>query len=284
MTPTRLPNRSAMGGFTLVEAVTVIAIVGILSAIVASFIRVPMQGYAEAEARAKLTEAADTAVRRMAREVQSALPNSLRASAGADSHCVEFLPTVGGGRYRVAPNDAGSGDVLDFSTDDAAFDVLASSGLPPAGGYGAATYHAVVYNLGIPGADAYDITNKNRAAISSSSAASPITLAAANQFPLQSPANRFHVIPNYSVTYTCVGNALIRSERPITAAPTACPTAPEGVVLMNNVWCPGTTFVYTPAASQRNGILAITLMLARPDTVGVQQLSLYQEVHVNNVP
>lgn len=266
----------------------VIVIVGILSVIVAVFIRAPVAGYVDTDARAKLTEAGDTALRQIAREVQSALPNSLRMGTGTDTACIEFLPTVGGGRYRVEQSSAGTGDVLDFTTADSSFDVLAGVGLPSAADYVAAQYHVVVYNLGIFGADAYDVSNKNRAAISRTSAASPITLAPANQFPLQSPANRFHVIPNTSIMYTCLGTTLWRSVQPITASPSRC-SPPQGAVtaaVINSVFCNGgaTSFNYTPGASGRNGLLAITLMLNLPGADSLQSLSLYREIHVDNVP
>src|SRR5205814_7956125 len=65
-------------GFTLLEAVLVIAMTGIVAAMVAVFIRAPVNAYVDQARRAELSDAADTALRRMAREVQRALPNSVR--------------------------------------------------------------------------------------------------------------------------------------------------------------------------------------------------------------
>lgn len=271
-------------GFTLIEAIMVIVITGILSAIVAVFIRAPVDGYVNSVARAELTDAGDTALRRISRDVRAALPNSLRTTTGGSTACFEFLPTVGGGRYRVEQSSAATGDVLNFNAADSTFDVLVGSNLPPLGGY-AAQHHVVIYNLGIQGADAYDITGatRNRAAISLASVASPITLTAANQFPFRSPGNRFHVIPNFSVVYSCAGGQLLRSTQPIAAAPMAnCPVA--GTVLVGNVNCGASSFVYVPAASQRNGLLTMTLVLTQPGANGNETIQLYQEVHVDNTP
>ncbi len=266
----------------------VIVITGILGTMVAVFIRAPVDGYIDSVARAELTDAGDTALRRIGRDVRVALPNSLRTTSGGSTACFELLPTVGGGRYRIAQSSASSGTVLDFSVAGSLFDVLASSNLPPPGGY-ATTRHAVIYNLGIPGADAYTIpipNNNNRAAIGAASdlTAPNITLALPNKFPFQSPGNRFHVISDFSVIYSCSAGTLIRSTRAITAAQlAACPAV--GTVLVGNVDCANSSFSYVPAVSQRNGLLTMTLVLTQPGSAGTQEtIRLYQEVHVDNTP
>ena len=273
-------------GFTLVEAIMAIVITGIVATVVAVFIRAPVEGYVDAVARADMTDAADAALRRIARDVRTALPNSLRSKvssgSGVGTWCFEFLPTVGGGRYRVAQRDVATGDILDFSANDASFDVLASRNLPPAAGY-AAQHHVVIYNLGIPGADAFNAANKNRAAISTASGASPITLSAANQFPFPSPGNRFHVIPDYSVVYTCTNAQLLRSTQGIAASVVAsCPTG--GAVVAGNVDCANSGFMYTPVVSQRAGLLTLTLTLTQAAAKGTESIRLFQEVHVDNTP
>jgi len=273
-------------GFTLIEAIIVIVISGIVAAIVALFIRSPVEGYVDTVVRSELTEAADTALRRVARDVRAALPNSLR-TAGSTS-CFEFLPAVGGGRYRVAQSAAPpTGDSLDFTANDISFDVLASVGLPPPGVVFPATYplnhHVVIYNLGIPGADAYEAASV-RAPIATSSTVATITLAAAKQFPFESPGRRFQVVPNFSVVYSCASGALRRSEQAISPSQmTSCPAT--GAILVGNVDCAQSAFEYAPAAAQRNGLLTMRLVLTAPGARGVAQtISLYQEVHVDNTP
>ena len=278
----------AQRGFTLVEAIVVIVITGIIAAGVAVFIRAPVEGYVDSVARAELTDAADTALRRLSRDVNSALPNSLRQGPGAA--CIEFLPALGGGRYRVAPRADGTGNILDFTQNDPSFDVLAQNGLPPTGGFGNSS--VVVYNLGIPGANAYDPNDRNRAAINAgASNAGLITLAAANQFPFRSPGNRFQVIQNASVVYYCAGSAIWRASRAlpagVLAAPAACPQADfaGATVLVGNVDCAQSSFAYNAAVSQRNGILALTLVLTQPASRGINEtISLYQEVQLDNTP
>ena len=107
-------------GFTLVEAVVVIAITGIIASVVAVFIRAPIEGYFDAARRAELTDVADTAVRRFSRDVHLALPNSVRITSTPSTIAIEFLLTSAGGRYRAEPGVPGD-DILDFTQDDQSF-------------------------------------------------------------------------------------------------------------------------------------------------------------------
>jgi len=98
---TLMPFVSRQRGFTLVELVMVIVILGIVGGMVAVFMRAPIEAYFDSGRRAALTDVADTAVRRMSRDLRKALPNSIRTSTvnGSDT-CLEFIPTRTGARYR----------------------------------------------------------------------------------------------------------------------------------------------------------------------------------------
>src|SRR5690606_42004900 len=100
-------------GFTLVEMIVVIVITGIIAAAVAVFIRSPVQGYVDLVARAELADEADTAVRRISREVRRALPSCVRA-ANYRSY-VGCLLTSTGGRYLTATDDPSLGGGLEFT-------------------------------------------------------------------------------------------------------------------------------------------------------------------------
>ncbi|MGH8679473.1 MAG: type II secretion system protein, partial [Burkholderiales bacterium] len=184
-------------GFTLAEAIIVIAISGIVAAAVAVFIRGPIQGYFDTAARAELTDIADTALRRIGREVRAALPNSIRVLGtcdGASACYLEFIPTVDGGRYRADVKADGTGDPLLFNTNDATFDVLGPPLTIPAGSW------VVVYNLGVAGSDAYQggvnpsLITQNRRSANAAVGTSNVSLATTTRFPYESPAKRFHVV------------------------------------------------------------------------------------------
>ena len=118
------PPLRRMAGFTLVESVIVILITGILAAVVAIFIRAPVQGYFDTVRRAELTDQADLALRRITRDVRLALPNSVRLSTVGNVHYIEFIMTRSGGRYRDVSDGSTGGDFLSFSNAaDLSFDV-----------------------------------------------------------------------------------------------------------------------------------------------------------------
>ena len=200
MTIQRQPHTGAMQrGFTLVEAVMVIVLTGIIAAVVAVFIQGPVQGYFDTVRRSQASDVADFALRRVARDLQTALPNSMR-STDASNYFLEFLPVRSAGRYRAA-GDGGT-DMLDIANPvvDNSFGVL-SPGVSVSTGDS-----IVIYNTGQTGADAYAGTN--RRAVSSTtpalptSAATNIVLAAGAQFPRDSSSYRFQVVST-PVTYAC---------------------------------------------------------------------------------
>jgi MSHA biogenesis protein MshO len=291
-------------GFTLLETVIVIVITGVIFAALALFLRWPFQSYIDAANREQMTDAADTALRRMARDLHIALPNSIRQlQVGANTVCLELLPTKAGGRYRAQQTAAGQGTILDFTQPTGSFDMFGQfSALP--GQTPVANDQVVVYNLGgaSPGANAY--AQNNTAAIASfipdPNPAVPgetlITLNAPTLFPLASPSNRFQVIGSAAltaaVTYECLncagpnaqgngtGQLLRISQYQMTPAP-ACPPvagpATTTAVLANNVL--NGTINYNPAV-QRNGVVQIQLSLEQNG----ETVTMYHEVEVNNAP
>jgi len=264
-------------GVTLVELIVVIAITSIIAAVVAVFIRRPVEGYADAARRASLTDEADTALRRMTRDLRLALPNSVRIYGGGQF--VEFIETSGGGRYRAEPDSGGGGDTLDFSAADSSFDVL---GPAPALATG---NQIVVYNLYNSGTVSNAYFGDNRAALTST-AAPPVAIAS-KLFPEPSPAKRFHVVTG-PVTYGCVGGQLLRywgyaysQEAPGAAVP---PAGGSSAVLAGNVG--GCQFVYTAGAlTERIGTVSIVLQIdSIPAGGGLERVRMFQQAQVSNAP
>jgi len=276
----RLPNRlSRYGGFTLIEVIIVIVITGVIAAVVAIFIPKPVQGYFDSVRRAQLTDSADLVLRRIARDVQTALPNSIR-SGDANNYFLEFLPVRSGGRYRSSP-DGGTNALDTSSASDVDFDVL---------GPGVAIENGdsiVIYNTGQTGADAY--AGGNRRAVNGTFGTAVASIVfSGGQFPRDSPSRIFQVIST-PVTYACdaTNGVLWRFSGYAmqSAQPTTIGSAPlmSGARLANNVVCPssgtdlGTGFVVRNA----DGLVGLRIHLR--DANG-EEVRLYREVHVDNTP
>jgi len=271
-------------GFTLIEAVMVIALTGIVGAMVAMFIRAPVNAYIDQTRRGEMSDEADGALRRIARELRGALPNSVRVGAGGNY--LEFLPVSAAGRYRAAPTSTGSGDFLDFSSPtDGSFEVFG----PPVSA--SAGDQLVVYNLGLTGADAYAGTSR-RALTSSGSALSSLSYTVGGtQFPFASPNKRFHIVST-PVSYVCAaaaggaGSLRRYAGYPIQAAqPVSTAAAPlSGLTGANNALLSGSvatcSFTYNATASARTAVVTLRLKLTR----NTESITLMQQVFVENSP
>lgn len=275
----------------------VIVLMGVIGGMVAVFMKSPIDAYFASARRAGLTDEADTVVRRMARDIRNALPNSIRS---AGSQCVEFIPTKTGARYRAEVG--GGGAVLDFTVADSSFNMLGNNAVLPTDQQIAAGDIIAVYNLGIPGADAYAGDNTSVvtsvSGVSGSPVESVIVINPPKQFPLASPNNRFHVIAaaEQVVRYVCIGapgtnaqgngsGTLYRQVLTLPlAASSVCPTSVTGAsvtsaaVMANKV--SACNFNYSGSDLQRNALVSMQLQLT--DTG--ETVSLQHEVHVSNTP
>lgn len=263
-------------GFTLVELIMVIVILGIVGAMVAVFIRSPVDAYFDTARRAALSDAADTVLRRVARDLRKALPNSIR---NPSPDCIEFIPTRTGGRYRAQDEVPGDGTALDLSLTDSRFNMLGRNLDQPDDQQIRVDDRIAVYNLGIPGADAY--AGDNTAVVTGvTNGAESVILMAAKKFPLASPSHRFHVIPAEEtvVSYVCRGGALYRNSGYGYATSCPAPVAGTTPLMAGNV--AACSFTYGGSNLQRDALVQMTLQLSD----GGESISLYHTVHVNNTP
>ena len=275
-------------GFTLVEAVMVIVLTGIIAAVVAVFIQGPVQGYFDTVRRSQASDVADFALRRIARDMQTALPNSMR-STDANNYFLEFLPVRSAGRYRAA-GDGGT-DMLDIANPavDNSFGVLSPVVAVASGD------SIVIDNTGQTGADAYAGTNRRAVASTTpalpASAATNIVLVAGAQFPRHSSSYRFQVVST-PVTYACeaaTGTLWRYSGYPIQAAqPVSIATLDSlasvvKAALATNVVCASDASNIGTGFQVQNADGLVLLRIQLRDSAG-ESVSLYREVHVDNAP
>lgn len=255
-------------GFTLVEMVVVIVVIGVLGAMTTDIITLPVKGYLELSRRTALTNNAEMALRRMQRDIRQALPNSVRITGSGK--VIEMLRTTDGGRYRKSLTYAGTGDILDFSTTDTSLDIIGALQTTPSG-------KLVVNNTGVIGGnDAYaghnitDITSASTTQINFT----------AKQFPSESQNQLFFIVDK-PVTYLCdtVNKQLLRYEDYSIASTQPNPPSGTAYVQVNNV--SSCLFTYSSGSSSRSGLVTLTLTLT--DSAG-ENARLFHQVHVDNTP
>lgn len=276
-------NGPSQRGVTLVEMIVTIVVLGIIAGMISMFIRLPVAGYLDAERRARLTEVADLALRRMTHELRQALPNSVRVLTVGTATYVEFLLTQEGGFYRAAPSNAPGGeDSLDFTAADPSFQAYATS-TPLAAGH-----WLVIANLGKDsGSDAY--AGENIAEIESH-IAGVVTLKKSPKtgnflrFPVPSPDQRFQVVAD-RVTYACdtsTGRLTRHAGYGVVLASATQPTPPAGgtqSLMVDKLT--GCTFVHdSNVANVRAGIVSLSLTLAEAG----ESVTLFHQVFVSNAP
>jgi MSHA biogenesis protein MshO len=289
-------------GFTLVELVVVMVLMGIIAASFMVFFKPTLDGYFDARRRADLTDIADTALRKISQDVRRAVPNSLNvvdATTTSDNvACVQLVPTVGGGRYRTGPDLTNDDATCPVSGVCAAFpDTSASAGATPTfdvlvsrfSGTDPIMLGASVVINNQNGDDVYDPalgTGLSRATITNTVAAPPRPAFGTHRVMLsRNPtaggyaAGRFQIVAaaEPSVIYSCAGGRLTRKNVGSFVKQTVCPV--DGEVLATDL--KSCEFQYNAnMGGQQSGYLWMTIVLERQS----EAVTLAHGSHVDNIP
>jgi MSHA biogenesis protein MshO len=280
--PLRRATRADFG-FTLIELVVVMVLVGILGAVVAMFGN-PIRAGVEGQRRAELADAADTAYRRMARDIRRAVPNSIHL---IDAQTIEFIPSKDGGRY--AYDEAGdTGDSISFSSAaDVSFDVVGSMYTSVVAGD-----FIVIGNWGygqVPDAYCPSAAVCNRAEVAGF--ASPTVTLVSNPFAspggpgatISPPGQRFQLVDKdeKAVTFHC--NAATKQlTRHWNYGWGSAYTTGSSAVLAGNVG--SCDFQYVAYHSQTWGLFRLEFTMQHADLPGDATVQLVYQLHVNNTP
>jgi MSHA biogenesis protein MshO len=292
----------AARGFTLVELVITIAVGSVVVAFMAMFIVTPMTIYTSQTRRAMLVDAADSALRFIGRDLRAALPNSVRVNPSGN--VLELLATADGARYQDSGPLSNPALALDLTALDAAFattvpftqvpSLTPTKTLP----WTSSAYYLSIYNVGVPGADAYQIANfpnvpyvittpGTTITISAGATANQnlVTLSPPFQFLFGSPGQRVFLVSG-PVSYLCDTTAAtltrysgytIAGAQPTSAAVLNAAGASSALVASNVTEC---QFVLSAGTAQRNGLATLTLQI----TQSGESVQLLHQVEVVNAP
>lgn len=285
-------------GFSLVELIVVIVLVGIMAAGAGLLISRPIEAYNDQLRRQQLVDSAEMALRKITTDIRRALPNSIRIVDNGSNHwALEMVNTVDGARYR---DEAGgvfttANDILEFIMTDTDFNLLGRFSTLATGSY--PSLRAVIYNTSSVGIYSDATANNNPGIISSPAGLTlsnngnehHLALAGAFQFQFQSPTQRIFIV-NGPVSYICdaaVGRLTRYDGYNYQQNHSTVDTDGElsglspvssGRVATQVSAC---DINFQPGSSQRGGL--ITLEISLTDTQG-ESVSLLQQVHVGNAP
>ncbi|NQD37290.1 type II secretion system protein [Permianibacter sp. IMCC34836] len=260
-------------GYTLIELVIVIAILGVIGVGLISIYTTSIRQYVEANLRAELSASARFAVERLSRELRNALPNSIRVTSDGD--CVEFRPVQLGSTY------------VDLPLTSASSTVTAAAFTLPAGSWSLSVMPLLTGNGS--SSDMYGPSPLATAGIASVGAPDAnnmvsITLTAAKQFPRSSPGRRLFIV-GAPVSFCVTAANQIRRYTGY-ASTVVQPTKNDlsgGTLLAENVQVSdvsNTAFRYTSGSLERNAVLSLQLRLS----AGTETLRYAHEVLIRNVP
>ncbi|MDP1901105.1 MAG: type II secretion system protein [Rubrivivax sp.] len=300
---TGAPARAARG-FTLVEMIVAIALIGLLSVMAAPLLRIPMVAWMDASRRADLGATADLVQDKLAADLARALPNSVRVRQVGTRVWLEYLEVRAQGRHRAGTTAAapacpatcstpGGNDMLEAACSETCFTSLGPlQGDPPLAG----SDWVVVNPLGpgVPAGDPYFGGNaavaggiKVRLADVLPAADGSRLRHAAHTFPATAASRRFYLVAT-PVSYECnpATQRLLRHAGYAVAAvqPTAFAGADTVPLASNLAAC---SLRYTPAgALGRGGVVSMWLRLSRvaADTGAPESVEIHHQFAVSEAP
>lgn len=288
-------------GFTLLEMIVVLVLLGIIASTGAIMVQRPIEAYRDVLVRQELVDQADNALRQLVRDVRQALPNSVRAvSISGGGWALEMTHTVDGGRYRDQNGGGfnGAANRLNFTSaaGDDSFNLLGAFAYAS----GAAGERLVIYNTSPqtfydnasananPGVITPSGTTLSLSSVAGTSVTEQrITLSAPFRFSQPSPGQRLFVVDT-PVSYVCdpldgdlqrYDNYSFSSAQPTSAAAAPLSSASSQVMATQILTC---DIDYQAGSSQRSDTLRVGLSLQ--DSQTGEQIRLFHQVHVQNVP
>lgn len=252
-------------GFNLIELIVVITVLGIIMGGTASYITSGVTAYSDTVRRTDLANIGRATTERLARELRTALPNSVRVS----NNCLELLPIQAGSAYLTLPVDIASN-----SFTAAAFSLPAASG----------NRYVVVYPYTTN--SLYSTTSLSAMAVLGNVSGSPtatVTLGNAHRFTHHAPQQRFFIVGE-PVSFCVIGTQLLRYSGYGMNTAQATPPGSGIALLADNIQLSDsnitvTPFTYTPGTLRRNAIVTLDLRFM----VDNEWIRMNHEVQIRNV-
>lgn len=238
-------------GFTLIEMVISITLLGIVGLFIGEVIRQSLVLYSDVEARSSLTQQGRFVTERLRRELREAVPNSVVSNA--TGRCVEFFPIVNSGLYTELPTTAASSAFRALPFLEAGVSGNRVTVYPASNAQLRGNVNPVNSQIAVLGSDVNFVPSPTATMID-------LQLDQAVQFENDSPANRFYIYAT-PVAFCLVGDELLRYtgyalNRNLEPGDA---TLGSGVLIVDNVL--NATFTTESAQLQRNGLVKLEVTL-----------------------
>lgn len=275
-------------GFTLLELIVVIIILGIMSAGISGFISLSTQTYVNATTRDELVGNARFLIERLNRELRNALPNSIRISEWGSgeniTQCLQFTPIVASTTYLdipVSPEPASKVlsvvpfvDVFGNSYNHTALDLV--------------TVYPLITNDIYTNSQPISAMGKTFLIDSVTSSSTPWQINIDNSqdvhFLEDSPTQRLYIIReqvSYCNAYVVAEDVwtIVRFSDFIESGTQSYPSSTRQFMAgyLNSGQTP---FNYEPATLQRNAVVQINFHFTKDS----EKYVFDHEIHINNVP
>ena len=262
-------------GFTLIEMVVTIVIIGILGVGISSFIGSTTKGMVDTAERSQVATVAWLVSERLSRSLRHALPNSIRTST--DKTCIEYIPIYTGTEYLSVPVtvSASQFEIVPFSNMPLVFDFIAQP------------MRVAVYPNSITGL--YTLSSSSTISSLVSQLNSGVTpnaqileLTSNHQFPANSPSKRLFLVTEPNMY--CFQSGLLYHYRDYGFNASFTTTGLSNQTVVGSSLGLGTNqgqFNYSPSTLQRNAVITINFNVVGDSNL-IQPIS--QEVQIRNVP